>query len=98
MAYWCYGDPTYRVINGVPIDPSLALMNSVNKGLAYQKGIVGLTQGLNRTNLPCAVPTILAGSCQGVPREGEGKSRCCDFRRRYNMRVDWIVALKISSR
>jgi hypothetical protein len=36
MAYWCYGDPTYRVNNGVPIDPSLALMNSVNKGLAYQ--------------------------------------------------------------
>ena len=36
MAYWCYGDPTYRVNKGVPIDPSTALINSVNKGLGYQ--------------------------------------------------------------
>src|SRR5438128_6744382 len=36
MAYWCYGDPTYRVNNGIPIDPSLALINSVNKGVAYE--------------------------------------------------------------
>jgi hypothetical protein len=35
MVYWCYGDPTYRVNHGVPIDPSIALVNSVNKGLGY---------------------------------------------------------------
>jgi hypothetical protein len=31
----CYGDTTYRVNHGVPIDPSLALTNSVDKGVAY---------------------------------------------------------------
>ena len=35
MVYWCYGDTTYRVNHGVPIDPSTALINSVNKGVAY---------------------------------------------------------------
>jgi hypothetical protein len=35
MVYWCYGDSQYRVNNGVPIDPSTALTNSVDKGLAY---------------------------------------------------------------
>lgn len=35
MVYWCYGDPTYRVNHGVPIDPSTALVNSVDKGVAY---------------------------------------------------------------
>ena len=35
MVYWCFGDPTYRVNQGVPIDPSTALVNSVNKGLGY---------------------------------------------------------------
>jgi cell division septation protein DedD len=35
MLHWCYGDTTYRVNHGVPIDPSTALVNSVNKGVAY---------------------------------------------------------------
>jgi hypothetical protein len=35
MLYWCYGDTTYRVNHGVPIDPSTALVNSVNNGVAY---------------------------------------------------------------
>ena len=35
MLYWCYDDTTYRVNGGVPIDPSTALVNSVNKGVAY---------------------------------------------------------------
>ena len=35
MVYWCFGDPTYRVNQGVPIDPSTALVNSVNQGLGY---------------------------------------------------------------
>ena len=35
MVYWCYGDSTYRVNHGVPIDPSIALINSVDKGVAY---------------------------------------------------------------
>jgi hypothetical protein len=36
MVWWCYGDTTYRVNGGVPIDPSTALVNSVNKGAAYE--------------------------------------------------------------
>jgi Beta-galactosidase len=36
MLWWCYGDTTYRVSGGVPIDPSTALINSVNKGLGYE--------------------------------------------------------------
>jgi hypothetical protein len=36
MVWWCYGDTTYRVNGGVPIDPSTALINSVNKGLGYE--------------------------------------------------------------
>ena len=35
MLYWCFGDTTYRVNGGVPIDPSTALVNSVNKGVGY---------------------------------------------------------------
>jgi hypothetical protein len=35
VLYWCYGDTTYRVNHGVPIDPSTALVNSVDKGVAY---------------------------------------------------------------
>ena len=35
MLWYCYGDTTYRVNRGVPIDPSTALVNSVNKGMAY---------------------------------------------------------------
>jgi hypothetical protein len=36
MLWYCYGDTTYYVNRGVPIDPSTALVNSVNKGVAYE--------------------------------------------------------------
>jgi hypothetical protein len=36
MVYWCYGDTSYRVNGGVPIDPSTALVNSVDKGVGYE--------------------------------------------------------------
>jgi Beta-galactosidase len=35
MLYWCYGDTQYRVNHGVPINPSTALTNSVDKGVGY---------------------------------------------------------------
>jgi len=35
MLYWCYGDTKYRVNGGVAIDPSIALENSVDIGVAY---------------------------------------------------------------
>ena len=53
MAYWCYGDPTYRVNNGIPIDPSLALINSVNKGLGYQMKYIEIYRK-DVVNLPAA--------------------------------------------
>jgi glycosyl hydrolase family 42 (putative beta-galactosidase) len=53
MAYWCYGDSTYRVNNGVPIDPSLALTNSVNKGLGYQMKYIEIYRK-DVINLPAA--------------------------------------------
>ncbi|PYL23822.1 MAG: hypothetical protein DMF44_06895, partial [Verrucomicrobia bacterium] len=53
MAHWCYGDSTYWVNNGVPIDPSLALTNSVNKGLAYQMKYIEIYRK-DVVNLPAA--------------------------------------------
>jgi hypothetical protein len=53
MLYWCYGDPTYRVNNGVPIDPSTALTNSVNKGLGYQMKYIEIYRR-DVVNLPAA--------------------------------------------
>src|SRR5215831_12258893 len=35
MFYFCYGDTLYKVNNGVPIDPGVALTESVNNGLGY---------------------------------------------------------------
>jgi hypothetical protein len=64
MAYWCFGDPTYRVNNGVPIDPSTALTNSVNKGLGYQmkyieiyrKDVVNLPAATHNAHVPLTRP------------------------------------------
>lgn len=53
MFYWCYGDPTYRVNNGVQIDPSTALINSVNKGLGYQMKYIEIYRR-DVLNLPAA--------------------------------------------
>ena len=35
MVYQCFNDPTYRVNNGVPIDPALALSESVDNATTY---------------------------------------------------------------
>ncbi len=53
MLYWCYGDPTYRVNDGVPIDPSLALINSVNKGVGYGTNYIEIYR-TDVVNLPDA--------------------------------------------
>jgi hypothetical protein len=36
MIYRCYGDTIYRVNDGIPIDPSIALANSVDKGVRME--------------------------------------------------------------
>lgn len=35
MLWYCFGDPTYSVNRGVPIEPSIALRKSVDIGLGY---------------------------------------------------------------
>jgi Beta-galactosidase len=54
MVYWCYGDNTYRVNGGVPIDPSTALVNSVSQGLAYGMKYIEIYRK-DILNLPSAV-------------------------------------------
>jgi hypothetical protein len=53
MIYWCYGDPTYRVNDGIPIDPSVALANSVDKGVAYGMNYIEIYR-TDVVNLPAA--------------------------------------------
>jgi hypothetical protein len=53
MVYWCYDDPTYRVNNGVPIDPSNALRTSVDKGVAYGMNYIEIYR-TDVLNLPAA--------------------------------------------
>lgn len=53
MIYWCYGDTTYRVNHGVPIDPSIALVNSVDKGVAYGMNYIEIYR-TDVVNLPAA--------------------------------------------
>ena len=53
MVWWCYGDTTYRVNGGVPIDPSTALMNAVDKGAAYEMKFIEIYRR-DIVNLPGA--------------------------------------------
>jgi hypothetical protein len=53
MIYWCYGDTTYRANHGVPIDPSIALVNSVDKGVAYGMNYIEIYR-TDVVNLPAA--------------------------------------------
>jgi len=53
MLWWCYADSTYRVNGGVPINPSTALINSVNKGAAYGMKYIEIYRS-DIINLPSA--------------------------------------------
>jgi hypothetical protein len=53
MVYWCYGDTTYRVNHGVPIDPSTALTTSVDKGVGYGMKYIEIYRR-DIVNLPAA--------------------------------------------
>ena len=44
MVFQCLNDPTYRVNNGVPIDPALALTESINIALSYKEKYVEIYQ------------------------------------------------------
>src|SRR5262249_10224805 len=54
MTYWCFGDTTYRVNNGVPINPSLALTESVNNGVSYAEKYIEIYQ-IDVANLPTVI-------------------------------------------
>jgi len=74
MLFWCYGDTTYRVNGGVPIDPSTALVNSVNKGVAYGMKYIEIYRK-DIVNLPAATHyahTTLTGA--QVNQRGEASS------------------------
>ena len=44
MLFQCYGDSTYRVNKGVPIDPALALARSITNGVAYGEKFIEIYQ------------------------------------------------------
>ena len=51
MLFQCYGDSTYTVNKGVPIDPALALTLSINNGVAYSEKYIEIYQ-VDVVNLP----------------------------------------------
>jgi hypothetical protein len=54
MLFWCFGDSEYRVNDGVPIDPALALTRSINVGLTYQLNYIEIYQK-DVVNLPAVI-------------------------------------------
>jgi len=54
MLYFCFGDPNYTVNCGVPIDPALALMAAVDRGILYGMNYVEVHQ-TDAKNLPTAI-------------------------------------------
>jgi|SRR5450432_855034 len=54
MVYRCVNDSTYRVNGGVPIDPSLALRKSVDKGVSYGMNYIEIYQ-IDVINLPAII-------------------------------------------
>jgi Beta-galactosidase len=54
MFYWCFGDSTYRVNNGVPIDPAVALTESVDNGVSYGEKYIEIFQ-TDVANLPTVI-------------------------------------------
>jgi len=54
MVFQCFGDSTYTVNCGVPIDPALALMHAVDRGVQYEVNYIEIYQTDVR-NLPTAI-------------------------------------------
>jgi Beta-galactosidase len=51
MLFQCFGDSTYKVNKGIPIDPGLALTLSINNGVAYGEKYIEVYQ-VDVVNLP----------------------------------------------
>jgi Beta-galactosidase len=54
MLFQCFDEPTYRVNCGVPIDPALALMAAVDRGILYEANYIEIYMTDVR-NLPTAI-------------------------------------------
>jgi len=54
MLYPCTNDPSYRVNCGVPIDPALALRESVDAGVSYGAKFIEIYQ-TDVINLPTVI-------------------------------------------
>ena len=54
MLYPCVNDPTYKVNCGVPIDPAVALTESVDAGVSYGAKFIEIYQ-IDVINLPTAI-------------------------------------------
>jgi hypothetical protein len=54
MTYWCFGDTTYKVNNGVAILPDVALTLSVNNGASYAEKYIEIYQ-VDIANLPAVI-------------------------------------------
>jgi hypothetical protein len=69
LAFYCFEDSTYRVNGGVPIDPGVALHNSVDLGVSYGMKYIEIYQA-DVNNLPEVVSyaaSILASSRPPTP-------------------------------
>lgn len=66
MVYWCVGDSTYRVNGGTPVDPSVALRESVDAGVSYGMKYIEIYQtdvrNLSTTN------TYAHSALSGAPK------------------------------
>ncbi len=54
MLFQCFNDPNYAVNCGVPIDPALALMAAVDRGILYGMNYIEVYQ-TDARNLPTAI-------------------------------------------
>ena len=54
MLFQCENDPTFKINNGIPIDPGVALTLSINKGLEYGINYLEIYQ-IDVVNLPLVI-------------------------------------------
>jgi len=72
MLYFCFGDPNYTVNCGVPIDPALALMAAVDRGILYGMKYVEVYQTdakKSRTEKNDVSPLIAHRNAPALPLE-----------------------------
>ncbi len=69
MIGFCYGDTKYKVNNGVPIDPAVALKKSITSGVSYGMNYIEVYQA-DVKNLPSTISwaqSVLTGASNPDP-------------------------------